>query len=124
MIPESPPTVRPDLIGKTVVFILDTRSHGERRIPPRAFMGEIVAAEAEYAAVRYLGSESGLNKSALLDSTWPIDPEYDLLESGERLEEYLPGYGAVFGKPDYVLLEEPAREHWLRDRAAESGPAG
>jgi hypothetical protein len=110
------PTVRPDLIGKTIVEVVDPFSHGNGRIPPSAIFGEIIVAEADYAAIRYLGSAAGLRKATLDEVTMDIQPRYELFEPGERLEDYLPGFGTVFGKPDYVLFRGSNREKWQRER--------
>jgi hypothetical protein len=112
----SPPTVRPDLIGKTVVEIYDPYSHGAGLIPPSAYLGEFVVAEEDYAAVRDLAGIHGpMSGEGFLPYT-RVYIEYDLLEPGERLEEYLPGYSSVFGTPDYVYFQGSKREKWERDR--------
>jgi hypothetical protein len=100
---ENPKTIRPDLIGKTIVDIADPRSHGDGRIPPRVALGEIVAAEDGYARVRFLQFASGARASRLLDVYGKLEPCYDEYEPGEKLDEYLPGYSAIFGTPDFVL---------------------
>jgi hypothetical protein len=116
MVRDLPETVRPDLIGKTVVFIVDPRSYREGRTRPRAILGEIVAAGEDSGVVRCLGTTSGLCKIDDFDVRMPIDSDYELLEPGERLEQYLPGYGSVFGTPDYVYFQGSNREKWLRAR--------
>ncbi|MEA2689641.1 MAG: hypothetical protein QOD51_2248 [Candidatus Eremiobacteraeota bacterium] len=113
---ESPPTVRPDLIGKTVVFIVDPRTHGDGRFPPRAILGEIIDAEEDYAAVRCLGTTSGMSTIPSFDLRMPFDPEYELLEPGKMLDEYLPGYRPMFGNPDHVWFQGKARERWQHER--------
>jgi hypothetical protein len=101
---DSPPTIRPDLIGKTVVRIYDPRSHGDGRIPPSAILGEFVAAEADYAAIRCLRSSNGHDVSRL-DFQLRVSHDYNRYEPGELLESYLPGYVKKFGQPDFVLRE-------------------
>ncbi|MGD0052767.1 MAG: hypothetical protein ABSD03_13280 [Vulcanimicrobiaceae bacterium] len=101
---ESPPTVRPDLIGKTIVCIADPQSHGEGKIPPKAVLGEIIAAESEYAAIRYLRFASGHDCSRF-DRHARISHRYERYEPGELLETYMPGFVEVFGRPDFVLRD-------------------
>lgn len=112
----SPPTVRPDLLGKTLVRIHDPYPHGEGRIPPKAYLGEFVAAEADYVAVRELGSIHGLTSENGFKPYMRVFIDYDLLEPGDLLEDFLPGYGSVFGTPDYVYFRGETRAKWDRER--------
>jgi hypothetical protein len=118
---KSPPTTRPDLLGKTVVDIYDPYPHGDGLIPERAYLREIVVVEEDYTAIRELG-----------DLQWMRGPEsfrpivrrfYDLdrLEPGQRLDEYLPGASAILGTPDYVYFQGSNRVKWERDRATRTG---
>ena len=108
---ESPKTVRPDLIGKTIVVITDPRSHGDGRIPPMICFGKIIAAEDGYARMRSIAVVGGKPKPGVLDLVRSIEPCYDEYEPGEKLDEYVPGYSAIVGKPDFVL------NSYERDRA-------
>jgi hypothetical protein len=120
----SPPTIRPDLLGKTVVTIHDPYPHGEGCIPPSAYLGVFIAAEADYVAVRELGSIiRGLIPEGGFRPCMSVCLNYDLLEPGERLEEFLAGYGSLFGTPDYVYFQGKAREKWERDAARAAGDA-
>jgi hypothetical protein len=100
---ESPKTVRPDSIGKTIVEIIDPRRHGDGRIPPMISFGEIIAAEEGYARMRSVAIVRGKPMPGVLDIVHRIEPCYDEYEPGEKLDEYLPGYSAIFGTPDFVL---------------------
>jgi hypothetical protein len=119
---EIPKTIRPDLIGKTIVDILDPRPHGEGRIKPMIAIGEIVAAEEGYARMRYTKMADGTPTSGLLDLYLRLEPCYDEYEPGEKLDEYLPGYSAIVGTPDYVLNSYERHRAVMRaheDEAAE-----
>ncbi len=100
---ETPKTIRPDLIGKTIVNIVDPRPHGGGQIPPMIAIGEIVAAEEDYARMRWTKTQDGRPASKLLDIITSLEPCYDEYEPGEKLDEYLPGYSAIVGTPNYVL---------------------
>jgi hypothetical protein len=100
---ECPKTIRPDLIGKTIVDILDPRPHGDGRIPPLISFGEIVVAEEGDARIRSIPIIDGKPRTDTLRVVHRIEPCYDEYEPGERLDEYLPGYSAIIGTPDYVL---------------------
>jgi hypothetical protein len=100
---ECPKTIRPDLIGKTIVDILDPRPHGDGRIPPLIDFGEFVVAEEGDARIRSIPIMNGKPNPYGLRIIRSIDPCYDQYEPGKKLDEYLPGYSAILGKPDYVL---------------------
>jgi hypothetical protein len=114
---ETPKTIRPDLIGKTIVEILDPRAHGDGRIPPLINFGEIIAAEEGYARMRTVAIVDGKLRPGVLDVVCSIEPCYDEYEPGEKLEEYLPGYGTIVGTPDFVL------NSYERHRAVMRAPA-
>ncbi len=100
---ECPKTIRPDLIGKTIIDILDPRPHGDGRIPPLISFGEIVVAEEGDARIRSIPIINGKPRRDTLRVVFSIEPCYDEYEPGEKLDEYLPGYSAIVGTPDYVL---------------------
>jgi hypothetical protein len=111
----SPGTIRSGLIGKRVVHIWDPYPHGDGLVPPSAYLSEFVVVEEDYIAVRELGSLDWMRGP---NSFRPIVRWlYGLgnLEPGDRLERYLPGATAVFGTPDFVLFDGPARKKWDRE---------
>lgn len=119
---ECPKTIRPDMIGKTLVDIADPRPHGDGRIPPLIAIGEIVVAEEDDARMRMTKLSDGRPASKLLDLVVRIEPCYDEYEPGEKLDEYLPGYSAIVGTPDYVLNSYERHRAVMRaheDQAAE-----
>jgi hypothetical protein len=120
---EIPKTIRPDLIGKTIVNIVDPRPHGEGQIPPMIAIGEIVAAEEDYARMRWTKMQDGRPASKLLAIITSLEPCYDEYEPGEKLDEYLPGYSAIVGTPDYVLNSYERHRAAMRahDEEAASG---
>ena len=117
----SPPTTRPDLIGKTVVDIVDPYPHGDGAVPPQAFLLEIAVAEDAYTGVRILGDMRW--KRACGESQGIVREffEFELLEPGERLERYCPEACAWFGKPDFVYFQGEAREKWDREHRTPTG---
>ncbi len=115
---ETPKTIRPDLIGKTIVEILDPRAHGDGRIPPLINLGEIIAAEDGYARMRSIAIVDGKPRPGVLDIVHGIEPCYDAYEPGEKLEEYLPGYSAIVGTPDLVLNSYERHRAAMRTLAA------
>ena len=117
---EPPAAARPALIGKRVVSIVDARTHDDGRVPPRALLGEFVGYEDD-PEIRVLGTTSGRCPIPEFHLRIPFYPESDELEPGERLEDYLPGYGSVFGKPDYVIFGGRARQRWQRERDTQTG---
>lgn len=114
---ECPKTIRPDLIGKTIVDILDPRPHGDGRIPPLIDIGEIVVAEEGDARIRVFAMVNGKPKRDGLSIVPRIEPCYDEYEPGEKLDEYLPGYSAIVGTPDYVVnsYERKLAQMWAID---------
>jgi hypothetical protein len=110
-------TTRPDLIGKTVVHILDPYPHGGGVVPPTAFLYELAVIEADYTGIRIRGSLRWIYPS---DSPRPVVREFmdlDRLEPGAQLDRYLPGASAWFGQPDFVYFQGAARKKWYREHA-------
>ncbi len=110
-----------DLIGKRIVHIADPYSHGNGLIPPSAYLSEFVVVEEDYVAVQELGSLEWMRGS---ESFRPIVEwlhGFENIESGESLERYLPGATEVFGTPDFVLFDGPARKKWDREHRTPTG---
>jgi len=118
---KSAPTIRPNLIGKTVVDIVDPYPHGGRVVPPSVFLYELAVVEADYTGVRVRGNMDWIRPP---DSSPPVVREFidlDRLEPGERLDQYLPGASAWFGQPDFVYFQGKARKKWEREHAIPTG---
>ena len=115
------PTIRPDLIGKTVVQISDPYQHGGGVVPPRAYLCKIVIAEADYTGVRVLGSMRHMYQHDEDPRVQQDFMDLDRLEPGDRLDRYLPGGTAWFGEPDFVYFQGPERRKWEREHATPTG---
>jgi len=114
-------TTRPDLIGKTVVHIVDPYPHGGGIVPPCAFLYELAVVEADYTGVRICGDMRWIRSPG---SSAPIVREFmdlDRLEPGDRLDRYLPGASARFGQPDFVYFQSGARTKWDLEHATPAG---
>ena len=114
-------TIRPDLIGKTVVKIHDPYQHGGGLVPPTAYLCEIVIAEADYIGIRVRGSLRWMYERSECRVEQELFMDLDLLEPGDRLDRYLPGGTAWFGEPDFVYFQGEIREKWEREHATPTG---
>ena len=118
---KSPPTTRPELLGKKIVEIHDPYPHGDGLIPPRASLYEIVVAEEDYVAMRELGNLEWLRGPESFRPIMRMWFGLDELEPGEKLDTFLTGASVIFGIPDFVYFRGQTREKWEREHGPGPG---